>query len=149
MRISLMFVPKDPIDKNSALVRVNGLTPNKGHPITWTIAGRVHWHMYAALKGGELAYWTAHSYLTGVCYHVKHIYFLQCNGIIGFKKLVLLHNCLCDLQPVLCIVANEISAINRVYIPTHVFWFCLPLSEPMMTKMSNATWCYFASLSKM
>ena len=51
----MKFVRKGPIDNNPALVRNNGLAPNRRQAIIWTNADPIHWHIYAALRGDELS----------------------------------------------------------------------------------------------
>ena len=51
IQISLMFVPKDPIDNKSALVQVMAWRRNRRQAITWDNVDPVHWHilLYVAL----------------------------------------------------------------------------------------------------
>ena len=50
IRISLEFVPKDPIKRGIGLD--NGLVPNRRQAIIWTNADSIHGRIYAALGGG-------------------------------------------------------------------------------------------------
>ena len=57
--ISLKFVPKGPIDYNSALVQVvawhpRGLAPNRGETITRINADPIHRRIYSALAGNKI-----------------------------------------------------------------------------------------------
>ena len=54
IRISLEFVPKDPMNNIPALHGSdNGLAPIRRQAIIWTTADPVHWRIYAALGGDE------------------------------------------------------------------------------------------------
>ena len=43
IKISLKFVPKGPIDNNTARGLENGLAPNRRQAIIWTNADPIHW----------------------------------------------------------------------------------------------------------
>ena len=54
IKISLKFVPKDPIDKKNSIGLDNGLAPNRRQAIIWTYADPIHWRIYVALGADEL-----------------------------------------------------------------------------------------------
>ena len=57
IKISLKFVPVDPIYNNSGSIGLdNGLAPNRWQTIIWTNADPVHWRIYVALVGDELSH---------------------------------------------------------------------------------------------
>ena len=60
IKISLKFVPKDPIDNNPALIQIIVLAPNRRQAIILFNADPNQWRIYAALGGDELIiyqYW--------------------------------------------------------------------------------------------
>ena len=56
MKLSLKFVPKDPIYNNvdNNVGVDNSLVPNRRQAIIWTDADPVHWRVYLTLVRGEL-----------------------------------------------------------------------------------------------
>ena len=53
IKLSLKFVPKGPIDNNTALVHIMTWVQNRPQAIIWNNADLIHWCIYAALEGDE------------------------------------------------------------------------------------------------
>ena len=53
IEISLKFVPRGQYQQYSSIGSDNGLAPTRQQAIIWTNADRVHWHVYASLRGDD------------------------------------------------------------------------------------------------